>query len=212
MEIKERILRVAEELFRQYGIKSITMDDIARHLSVSKKTIYTRFPTKNDIVNEIIKVSMHRIIADMKVISAEAKDAVDEILDVLNYMDEIFTQLHPAFFYDLQKYHPAVWERFKKFQNNYLNKSLIDNLTRGIREGVYRKDVNIEIAAQLRMSQLTNIYNTSVFPPKRFNMREVHVQSITMYLYSIATLKGFRLIKHYQQHRERLSKKTKVSA
>lgn len=212
MEIRERILRMADELFRQYGIKSITMDDIARQLSVSKKTIYTHFSTKNDIVDEVIISSMQRIIADMNAISDKAKDAVDEILDVLNYMNEVFTRLHPALFYDLQKYHPGVWESFKKFQNNYLNKSLVDNLKRGMREGVYREDVNIEIAAQLRMNQLTSIYNTGIFPPKKFNLREVHVQSITMYLYSIATLKGFRLIKRYQSQREKLSHKTKVSA
>jgi len=206
------MLQEAEELFLQYGIKSITMDDIASHLSVSKKTIYSRFSTKNDIVNEVIKASMQQIIADMNTISAKAKDAVDEILDILRYMDKIFTRLNPAVFYDLQKYHPEVWESFKRFQHNYLNKSLVNNLKRGIQEGVYREDVNIEIAAQLRISQLLCIYNPGIFPFKKFNLREVHAQSITLYLYSIATLKGFRLIKRYQLQQAKLSHKTKTSA
>lgn len=209
MEVRERILQASDELFRQYGIRSITMDDIACHLSISKKTIYRYFPDKKHIVNEEIKTALVKVAADLDIIRSEASDAVDEILDILDYMKEMFANLSPAVFYDLQKYYPATWKMFREFQQDYLRWSLVDNLERGIREGYYREELDIEITAQLRMNQFLCTYDPNLFPTPKFNLRDVQMQSITLFLYGIVTLKGFRLIKNYQSIKTRLSKRQK---
>jgi hypothetical protein len=113
-------------------------------------------------------------------------------------------------FHDLQKYHPQAWKLFLEFQQECMVKSLVDNMEKGIKQGLYREEINIPIVAQLRLDQAMRALDHTVFPPRKFNLKELQAQSLMLYLYGLATLKGYRLIKRYQLQRLRISKKQKV--
>src|SRR5262249_19524790 len=141
-------------------------------------------------------------------IQKNAKDAVEEILNILDYLNSLFINLNPALFYDLQKHHQVAWRMFLDFQQGHLMKSIVDNLQWGMKEGIYRKDINIPIVAALRLDQAIRQLDPRVSPEKNFSLAEVHAQSLKLYLYGITTLKGIKLIEKYNTNK--VSKKQKV--
>lgn len=195
--MQQRIIQGANELFSQYGIKSVTMDDIARHLSISKKTIYTVFEDKNDLVRQLMRQTFE---GHMKMIDegcANADNAVEEILEVMSCVKKIMGAMNPSLFYDMQKYHTDAWLLFKEFRNGYIQEKVKNNLKKGIEEGNYRNDINIDILAKLRIEQVDMAFNPFIFPSDKFNIPQVILELTRHYLYGIATLKGHRLINKY---------------
>ena len=154
MDVKEYIISESDKLFCQYGLKSVTMDDIAKQLGMSKKTIYSHFSDKNEIVNIVIEIKLNSqkcIISDCV---ACAENSVHEVSLGVTNMKELLSNLNPALFYDLQKYHPEAWMYFKDFREKHLFQTIHDNLKRGIDEGFYRKDLKTDILTQMRLEQM----------------------------------------------------------
>src|SRR5438552_12257662 len=164
-ETSERILKAAQELFFSYGIRSISMDDIARHLSISKKTIYHFFEDKDQIVKTLTQWDLDENKRLMKDIEANSTDAIDQILQAMDCMTHQLTKFHPSLIYDLQKFHPQAWNEFKKFTEEHSLHAVMLNLKRGIRQGLYRSDINIPILARLRIEQISLGMNPHVFSP-----------------------------------------------
>ena len=150
MEVKEYIVEEADKLFCQYGFKSVTMDDIAKHLGMSKKTIYQHFSDKDELVDILINEKITAQNCEMQHHSAKARNAVEEIFFAMENINEILANMNPKLFYDLQKYHPKAWLFFKNFKEKSLGESIMANLDRGMKEGIYRSDLQIEILTQMR--------------------------------------------------------------
>ena len=201
-EIRDRILKGAEELFFSYGIRSITMDDIARHLSVSKKTLYRFFEDKDQIVRTLTQVDVQKDIRCMKEIAAVAKDPIDEILQAMNFIMVEFAKFHPSLLYDLQKYHPEAWNDFRRLQEEHMLSAVIVNLKKGIRQGLYRNDINISILARLRLEQLALAANPQIYPPEKFDLKKVEVELLRHFLHGILTLKGLKLLEQYEMNQK----------
>lgn len=199
MDPKERILKGAEELFFQYGIKSITMDDIAKHLTISKKTIYQYFSDKDEVVHTLMKASLDKDIHDFTCIHNECKNIIDEIFAIMKHMGEIFGKINPIIFYDLQKYHPKSWKLFLDFKSDFILKMVESAVIKGINDGHVRKDINPKILAILRMEEIEMGFNPAVFPHDKFKMLEVQLAMTEHFLYGICTLKGHKLINKYKQ-------------
>lgn len=197
--MKERILTEADELVCRYGVKRITMDDIARQLGISKKTIYLHFKDKNDLIHVMIQdmLEKQRIVMDKG--TAGAKNAVEEVFCVVTLLQGLLSKMNPMMFYDLQKYHPKVWSLFTNFRYEYMKKCLLKNLNRGIDEGYFRKDLDLEIIALLRLEQVDMIFNHTVYPAGKFMLSEVMTKITEHYLYGISTIKGHELIDQYKQ-------------
>lgn len=200
----------AQELFFSYGIRSITMDDIARHLSISKKTIYQFFSDKHQIVHELCKMDCDHNEERMLFIATHAADAIDEILQSMEFMGEMLAKMNPNLIYDLQKYHPAAWKEFNNFREKSLLGTVEANLKKGIRQGLYRSDINIKIIAKLRIEEVQMGMNPAFFSPARFNMQEVQLALLEHFLYGILTMQGIRLMTRYVSRKK--SKKQKVVA
>ena len=199
METKERILKGAEELFFKYGIKSVTMDDIAKHLAVSKKTIYQFFEDKNEMVETLMTVKLKADECEFKQIQEESENVVVEVFNMMKHMGIVFSKVHPNIFYDLQKYHPKAWGQFKGFKEECMAKMVEDAISRGIREGLVRSDVNAKIMAKLRIEQVEMGLNPEIFPPDKFKIVDVQIAMIDHFLHGICTLKGHKLINKYKQ-------------
>lgn len=200
MEVKEYIVEEADKLFCQYGFKSVTMDDIAKHLGMSKKTIYQHFSDKDELVNILIADKLTSQDCAMDTCSINAKNAVEEIFFAIANIHELLTSMNPKLFYDLQKYHPKAWLLFKTFKEENLSKCILENLERGIREGIYREDLKTDILTQMRLEQVDLLFNQhDNYTMKKYNIAQVMVEITTHFLYGICNLKGIELINKYKQ-------------
>jgi TetR/AcrR family transcriptional regulator, cholesterol catabolism regulator len=199
MEPKDRILQGAEELFFKYGIKSITMDDIAKHLAISKKTIYQYFADKNELVEILMSIKLKEDECEFKQIQQESDNMVTEVFNMMKHMGTMFAKVNPNIFYDLQKYHPAAWKQFKTFKQDCMARMVESSIERGMKEGLVRPDINAKILSRWRIEQVEMGFNSEIFPPDKFKIAEVQLAMIDHFLYGICTLKGHKLINKYKQ-------------
>jgi AcrR family transcriptional regulator len=201
MEAQERIKQKAEELFRRYGIRSVTMDEIATQLGISKKTIYQYYTDKDQLVDAVaidnIGFSQECCMKDM----ATSANAIEEIFRVMEFVEVMFRNMNPSMMYDLEKYHPAGYKKFLEHKNKFLFDMIKRNLERGIKEELYRPEINVDIMTRYRLESMMLAFNPELFPPSRFNLVELQQEIIEHFLYGLATLKGYKLILKYKQQR-----------
>ncbi len=198
MEIKERIKTKADELFRRYGIKSVTMDDIATQLGVSKKTIYHCYSDKNELVGAVVTGMLKYNLDCCENYRVQAKNAIHEIFLAMEMMRSMFENLNPSIIFDLERHHPEAFKKFTEFKYGYLRDMLKDNIRRGIEEGLYRQDVDVDIISTVRLETMLMPFNEELFPRNRFSLLRVQQTLIEYYLFGIASLKGYKLILKYQ--------------
>lgn len=200
MDLKKYIIEEADKLFCQYGFKSVTMDDIAKHLGMSKKTIYQNFNDKNELVNILITNKLSEQSCTMNNCALEAKDAVHEIFLALDNISEILGTLNPKLFYDLQKYYPKAWLKFKAYKEQSLLICIKDNINRGLAEGFYRANINVDILSQLRLDHSNIIFHQhDHYTMNKYSLAQVMIAITENFLYGICNLKGLELIKVYQK-------------
>ncbi len=175
MSQTERIIQGGEELFLTSGIKSVTMDDIATHLGMSKKTIYQFFKDKNDLVIALVKKKLQDDEEQMSDIISRSGNVIEEMINMMKCSEEIFSRINPIVIHDLQKYHPDAWKQFQAFKADVLIRTLEELLTKGIKQGYIRPDIDVKIIARMRVSQVEMGFNTTIFPVAEFNIWKVHL-------------------------------------
>lgn len=197
--IKEEITQKCCTLFTKYGTKSITMDDIARELGMSKKTIYQHFSDKDDVVMAF----MVRFIEEQKVhildTKKQSENVIDELIKGTEYMKAMMAYMNPSLVFDLKKYHAKSWAVYLDFKKNFLENFILDCFKRGVDEGYYRKDINAKILSRMRIEQVEMGFNQDLFPQSEFNLGDIQGELFTHFMYGVATLKGHKLINKYKQ-------------
>lgn len=199
METEDKIVQSITEMFFRFGIKSLTMDDVAKNLNMSKKTLYRHFEDKNDMVFKCCYHDMHNRECTFKTIAENAADPIDELMQLMKYMQSMFSRVNPNLFYDLQKNYPEAWQLYLEFKEQHLMKTIEDNLKRGIELGLYRKDINIPVLARLRMEEVEMGFNLLMYPPDKFNVSDVQLSLFDHFMHGITALKGHKLINKYKQ-------------
>ena len=204
MEMKERIKQKADELFRSYGIKSVTMDVIATRLGVSKKTIYHSFKDKDELVDEVIAdlLTYNQICCNKD--RAKAKDAIHEVFLAMEMVQQMFQDMNPVILYDIERNHPATFQKFLQHKNKFLLQVIKENIERGKKEELYRPDINTEVIARVRLETMMIPFNQEIFPKSKFNFVDLEHQLIEHFLFGVATMKGHKLILKYQQQRKKV--------
>ncbi len=197
-KMKERIQQKATELFRRYGIRSITMDEIAAQLSVSKKTIYQFFSDKEELVDAVVGEVIHYAQECASKDCRLARNAVEEMFMTMEFIREMYSNMNPALLFDLERSHPNAFRKFLEHKNKYLLKLVRDNLERGIAEELYRPDINVDIIAKLRLETMMLSFNQDLFPAAKYNLPQTQQQIIEHYLFGISSLKGHKLILKYK--------------
>ncbi|TWR31319.1 TetR/AcrR family transcriptional regulator [Mucilaginibacter pallidiroseus] len=195
----ERIILGSEELFMQQGIKSVTMDDIAKHLGMSKKTIYQFFSDKNELVKALVKTKLQDDHNQLCMMINSAANVIEEMINMMKGSEEIFSRINPIVIHDLQKYHPQAWADFQRFKADVLVKTLEELLSKGINEGVIRPDIDVRILAKMRVNQVEMGFNTAIFPVSQFNPWAVQYQMLEHFNYGICTIKGHELLDKYKE-------------
>lgn len=198
MEVQERIMDTAFGLFRQFGTRSITMDDIAERMGISKKTLYAHFTDKDDMVSQtigrFITIVNEESIEDRK----KSKDAIDELFLVMDMLDRRLRNMNPVIMLDLQKFHSKAYQVFLEYRNNSLATMIRENMERGISEGVYRPDIDLNILTQYRIHACMICFQPELFPGAN-DMNKVQKVLLENFLYGMASVKGYQLIEEYKQ-------------
>ncbi len=202
MESKEKILKGVEELFFKYGIKNITMDEIARHLSISKKTIYQFFKDKDEVVHSLMLHTLENDKCRINNAKDASKNVVEEVLKMMDEMREMFQRINPILFYELHKFHPQTWRVFQDFKSSFISKMVESSLKRGQVEGFIRKDINIKILTRMRVEMVEQAMRGEMFPHDQFNVVDVQLALTEHFLYGVCTLKGHKLINKYKNIEE----------
>jgi TetR/AcrR family transcriptional regulator, cholesterol catabolism regulator len=199
LDIKKKILMAAENLFMKYGVRSISMDDISRHLSVSKKTLYQHFADKEDIVSMACQAHLESMSTKFLDFTSSSKNAIEELAKISKCLKHTMENTNPSLLFDLQKFHPKAWTVWLNHKNKFIRDSVVRNLKQGIEEGHYRPDLDVEIIAAMRLELVQLPFNDNVFPPSRFKMAEVQVQIFDHFVHGIVTEKGRKLYIKYKE-------------
>ena len=206
VETHNRIQEQARILFMRYGIRSVSMDDIAGGLGMSKKTIYQFFADKDELVEAIIDADIRDLQVDCDYCFAGSANAIDEVFQTMDRMLEHLQNLNPNLLYDLKKFHFKSYRKFLQHKNSYLREIISKNLERGIKEELYRNDINVEVLSLYRLESMMVAFNQEVFPSDKFNLAEVTRLIIEHFVFGLTTLKGHKLILQYQQERTKKKK------
>ena len=195
--MKELILDKAENLFFTYGLKTITMDDVAKAACVSKKTIYQFFSSKNEMLNSVRQDLLTRHQQGLEQCRKNAKDAVEEVVLSAQLTLENTTLIKQNFFYDLEKSFPKEWLLIKAYRLQVLLPFIIQNLQKGIADGHYRDGLDVPFIAQVRVQQIMTAFNLVEFGGEIKQSNELLLQLSEFYLFGIATPEGTKLINKY---------------
>ncbi len=189
-ENKDRILRGAEKLFSRYGIKSITMDEVARQLAISKKTLYQFFPNKDELVYQVAE--RHLIEDSKRWIENQdvTNSALEEVIGMSMCLRREMSEMHPAMVFDLQRMYPRAWGLFEGQKTELFYKSIKRNLERGIREGHYRDTLDLDLMARLRFELIKVSFDPEVFPPEMFPLAYLHGQLLEHFVRGLLTESG----------------------
>ena len=199
MELKNRIKEKADELFRRYGVKSVTMDEIASQLGVSKKTIYHSFKDKNELVDGVVEEMLEYNKFCCNTSREKASNAIQEVYLGMESLQEMLDNMNPSILFDIERGHPKTFKKFREFKNNFLFEIMKSNIERGIKEGLYREDINAEILCKLRIELIMLAFNEEIFPKHQYSLVYIQQQIIEYCLYAMATPKGYKLIANYQK-------------
>jgi TetR/AcrR family transcriptional regulator, cholesterol catabolism regulator len=201
METKDRILVKSHEQFNRFGIRSVSMDDIAAALGMSKKTLYQHFADKEELVNacfsQVMEQNRHQCLADQK----RAENPIHEVFLAFDMAQEMFANMNPAVLHEMEKYHPASFKKFHEFKYGFLYKALTSNLERGIREELYRPEIDVDVIARFRIESMMLPFNADAFPNNRTHLIHIEQQLFEHFLYGLATAKGQKLIQKYKTQR-----------
>lgn len=203
MEPLEKILTAAIELFRQYGFKTITMDDLARRAGISKKTLYQHFANKNEVVHEAVTYYKGKISDACCAAMEESENAIEAMVKIMSVFDTINRQMNPLAMLELERFFS---ETFKKFREEMLDKDVDNvrqNLERGIKEGLYREEINPDFMAKYRMELSLIMYHSNLLVNERQDLQFVGHEISEHFLYGIMTHKGEKL---YQKYKEQYNK------
>lgn len=197
MEQQEKWLKRVEETFLRYGVKSVTMDDVSRELGISKKTLYQWVSNKEDLVQRVLAYFLQQEREQCEVRRQKAGNAVEEIFLVIEATARRMQMMKANVLYDLQKYYRDVWEKLREYQRGFLYEVVRSNLERGIQEGLYRNNLNVDITARLHIAMIFQLFDEDLFPRALYSREELFRHYLTHYLHGIASEKGLRLLTRF---------------
>lgn len=204
--MKQRILEGAHALFVQHGVRSVSMDDVAKALSMSKKTLYLHFTNKDELVTQVVNMHLDTERDEFGQIAEISGNSIEELFNLSKCLRQHAFRINPSLLHDLQKYHMEAWAVFQKFKKDFIKKQITENIRRGVSEGYYREGLNADILAILRMEVIQLAFSDEVFPRARFDFLEVQMNVFDHFVHGLLSEKGKKLYQHYQTQEKSLSK------
>lgn len=201
MEPQERIVNKAHELFMRYGIRSISMDEVANHLGISKKTIYHYYTDKDALVEGVIDIEICNSQTECTQHRKKSENAIQEVFMAVDMMLEVVSKINPTVLFDLEKYHPKAFKKHTEFKNKFLYTIIRENLDWGKKEGLYREEIQTDFLARFRLASMFLIFNQDLLPLGKHSFASAITEMTDNFLYGLVTIKGQKLIHKYKQQR-----------
>ena len=197
--MKKKIVDQSIQLFLQYGYKSVTMDDIAKHMGVSKKTIYVHFPTKDQLVEQSALNHLDGIIKRINVISKQSKDPIIELYQIkkeaLNHLSS--EKKSPQ--YQLQKYYPSLYSKLKEKEFSALSGLFSNSIFEGIQTGIFRKDIDVDFVIRIFFNGIRGITDIKLFPIETYKIEDLLLNFSEYHLRALCTIEGVRKLEFYKK-------------
>lgn len=188
------ILTKVRELYTKFGIKSITMDDVATELGISKKTLYQHVSDKDDLVGKYvdneIELRQKEICSCFKV----GFNAIEELFEISLFMNKMMREQNPATEHDLKKYYPQHHQKIVKVRREGIFDYIMMNLRKGKKEGLYRHDFDDEVIAKLYMARAENIPYNDMYSVEEFTSVKTFVELLSYHIRGIATQLGIEIL------------------
>lgn len=203
-EEKEKLDLILEQcrgLFARYGIRSISMDDIARELGISKKTLYQFVSNKADLLDKLFKKFQSDFIESVNRVCSRQMNAIDELLEVSKLVNQEFIKYNPSVVFDLQKYYTEVFNDHIVEEKKYIYKMVMNNLKKGIREGIYRENQDIELVAGLYIQKVESIHEEKLLNQTQFTMERIFEVMFEHHIRGISNPEGIR---YFEQRKKQL--------
>ena len=194
--MEQKIVEKSTELFLNLGFKSVTMDEIASALGVSKKTIYKYFNNKTDLVNAVTNHVFDSISCGIDHICHLNMNPIDELFSIKRFVMEHLKDEKSSPKYQLQKYYPKIFMSLKKKQFEVMQECVIDNLKKGIELGLYRPNIDLEFISRIYFNGLTGIKDNDMFPLKNYSMKTLLNFYYEYHLRGICTAKGIKQLEN----------------
>lgn len=187
----QRIIDEAARVFWKYGVKSVTMDDVARHLTISKKTLYQYVADKGDLVLKVLNATSERFHRHIGGIQSSGLNAIDEMLAIASYIAQETASFHPSIYYDLAKYYPEACRIMDRGKQVDVVRQITANMEKGIREGLYRDDINVPLLARLYVVRFDQAMSLEMGRlSDRYSMAEMNWEMFRYHIRGIASKKG----------------------
>lgn len=195
-KMKEKIAEKAAEMFTTLGFKSVTMDDIAAEMGISKKTIYQHYTTKPELVKEATLFVFDKISLGIDAICKISKNPIEELFDIKNFVSDYLKAENSSAIYQLQKYYPKIHHTIKQRHLEKMEECIIQNLKRGVEQGLFRKEIDTDMIGRFYFSGISGCKDNELFPAEKFNATEVHKEFLIYHLRGIGTPKGIEVLEN----------------
>jgi AcrR family transcriptional regulator len=184
------IIERVSQLYQQYGIKSVTMDDVAHELGMSKKTLYKYFSNKDDLVSRFVDHLVDERKCNVNNILNKDHNAIEELFQVNEQVIQMLKNYNPSTEYDLKKYYPQHYDKVRELRRTNMYQAVIDNIRKGKREGLFRKNLNEDIIARVHVSRIENSFANEMFTIDELTSREFVTEMMEYHIRGIASTKG----------------------
>lgn len=188
------LLEKTSQLFMRFGIKSMTMDDIARQLGVSKKTLYLYVSDKNDLVVKVMKNIVEQEKALTNTLCEAHTNAIDMLFELTKGMAQKFAKIHPSIHYDLEKYHPEAGNIIEEFRQTFVSGCIAENLRNGIKQGLFRDNIDPYVISKLYTAKMDMCIDSSLFPPDKYSFPQIHLELMRYHIRGVASEKGLQYL------------------
>lgn len=202
--MKNEILQKATKMFLDLGFKSVTMDDLAKELAISKKTIYSIYSNKSELVEDCTFHLSEAIYAAVRDLMNEQRHPIDELFGMRSIVLRFLNNEKNAPQYQLQKYFPRLFKRLKDRQLMIMREFLMRNLERGVREGVYRADLNPELVFRLHFFTYFTLKDQDLFPEKLIDPNTAILEHLKYHIRGISTPEGLKFLEEYLKEQQNI--------
>ena len=190
MTVKQKIINKSDNLFRTYGLRGVTMDNISNELGMSKKTIYKYFQDKESIATESINFYFSGIITEISRLKNTCKNSIEFSIKLSKFFRSTINDINPLYVKDVKKYYPTLDNIIKEYKNKIFLKGIAENIQRGKKEGFIREEVNEIILSKLRIEEMEIAFDQDLFPYQNYDFRKVQLEFFDHFMRGILTEKG----------------------
>jgi len=200
---KLEIVKRVWELYREFGIRSVTMDDVVREMGISKKTLYQYFSDKTELVMAVMDSVYEKRKNEMCEVLLGKENAIEEMLTYYGLQLKMIREHKPTLIYDLKKYYPKIHEKVSVRKRQHIYDSVLQNLKRGKSEGLFRADINEEILARLNLMRIEAIMSSGIFSDEEIVAPYFFKEIWSYHMYGIVNNKGRKIL---EQNIDKLNK------